>query len=607
MKKTFKTTGGTALLILFLITPFLSTQAQNEEQADDAAAEQGETTQSVEQSSEQSQNQPENEPQNPQLDVEEVRSTPVRFSNRSNRLAGAALRQEDNVSGLELAEGILKEKSAAINRIKVRRIFAAERAGRGADILEVDAGANFGHINRLQRILAAYLVKAFQYSASDAVILSRFVLYYNARKRGDLNTIKERYSEPVVATIDPQRVGIDRSFQNWAGKTQLLLPLRKSIVRPGGGDLDRSEIRQELDAAPPAEQQQFEQADRRRSEDEKARLAQKEAELQQERERLQQERARAERERAEIAQEKEEIGKRLLALRQDPQKNRAQITEAEKEQTALQEREQQVEQQTREIEEQEEGVAAQQQETQEQQQQVEEQQQEIERQEQQQDIAAATTPATPTEDSQEELEQQRLEELQRENERLRKEKEEQEKVSANVVQDKILFMRVVRHTPSGHYQNELWYLDAAKDDTLFRSSYTNICSRDFLITAENNIVVTGYEGDAHERSDHKLVLLDIDKLEKKGESKELVHWSTPFHFRDGKIYVFEQKGEQYYLARFNTNLTFDARTNDAVNPYAQVTFYKNKIYLTGSPANNEPTTIQVFQRTDLQTLKTIRP
>ncbi|MBW7858931.1 MAG: hypothetical protein H3C43_11715 [Leptonema sp. (in: Bacteria)] len=44
-----------------------------------------------------------------------------------------------------------------------------------------------------------------------------------------------------------------------------------------------------------------------------------------------------------------------------------------------------------------------------------------------------------------------------------------------------------------------------------------------------------------------------------------------------------------------------------MSPYSEITFFKDKIYVTGQDKEGKPTTIQVFNRADLKLLKTIVP
>jgi hypothetical protein len=73
------------------------------------------------------------------------------------------------------------------------------------------------------------------------------------------------------------------------------------------------------------------------------------------------------------------------------------------------------------------------------------------------------------------------------------------------------------------------------------------------------------------------------------------------------VYAFEIHRNLYYLSRFKKDMTLDARSSIAVNPDSDITFFNEKIYVTGKKNNGEMTTIQVLSRKDLSALKTIDP
>ena len=48
---------------------------------------------------------------------------------------------------------------------------------------------------------------------------------YGAMNCGKSDTLKAKYSETVMAALKPDTAGIDRVYRNWAGRTQLVIPL----------------------------------------------------------------------------------------------------------------------------------------------------------------------------------------------------------------------------------------------------------------------------------------------------------------------------------------------------------------------------------------------
>jgi hypothetical protein len=104
-----------------------------------------------------------------------------------------------------------------------------------ADIIELGAGARVDHIDNLRRIVAGYLEEAWDYSADDADLLARFTTIYNAVHRGNMTFFTSRYRTAVIAALDAARVGLATSYQEWAGQTQLVIPIRDERA-PGALD-----------------------------------------------------------------------------------------------------------------------------------------------------------------------------------------------------------------------------------------------------------------------------------------------------------------------------------------------------------------------------------
>ncbi len=536
----------------------------------------------------------------PSVDRDEIKSPEVDFVNRSNVPFTPAQRRAEINSGGTMADEVVENQRSENNGITIRRVFNRESDKYGADIITIQPNSSIGHINRVERVLTGYLMKAFEYDENDAAVIARFVLYYNANNRGNMSLITEKYSEEVAAAVAEEKLGIDRTYRNWAGNTQMVLPLRKSAVRPGETDLNNKEIEDETKNAEDSEKKEFEEITDDRREDEQEKLDQKDDELKKQQEDLKKQEEELKKQQEQAESEREDTGRRLEELRDDPNADPADVKEAEE---AVKEAEKKQE----EIAKKQEEVQKQQEETQQKQEEVKEQQQEVaeETQKDQQEETAVNTNtddtnANTTTDTTDTTGDQKDQE---ENKPLEKEEE----VSDNVVQDKILFMRVLRYTNDGHYNNELWFIDAAANDALKRSSYTKICSRDFIVVPDTGVLVTGYIGEVDDPSQHRLVMLDTETLDKSKESAERVYWDTPMIIQDGKIYAIMEKDGEFFLARFNTDLTLDAQSSDPVSPYSDITFYKEKIYLTGKPRSGDKTTIQVFNKADLKIQKTIEP
>ena len=523
----------------------------------------------------------------PEFEREEVNnSAPVQFINRTNQRASAEMRAQDVTAGQTLAGQVVETRESANNDVQVRRLFDPANPGLGADVLTIGPRANFGHINRIQRILTGYLMKAFEYNEADATTVSRFVLYYNARQRGNMEAVRQRYSEAVAGAVTPERVGIDRSYRNWAGNTQILLPLRKNVTRPDQTELNDQEIEnQTRDDATTTEQNDLNRIQEERTQETTTRIQEQNEQIQDQRQNIQDQQQQTQ-------QQLEDANRRLQDVQNDPNATPEQVEQAQNEVTQLQEQQENLQQQDQQLADQ----------------QTENNQnlQEIQNQQENQDVAATDTTATTNTDNA--ATDTATDTNATTTTTQQDEAAEEPDVSQNVIQNKILFMRVVRYFQGGHYSNELWAIDSNADDALFRSPFTNICSREFTTIQDVGVLVTGYSGtnQDHNPNDHHLVMLDPETLAKKAESAEVVYWRTPMEWRDQKIYAFAEVEGQHYIARFNPDLTLDVRGGVAGNPNSMITFTQDKIYITSMPqSQGAPTAIHVFNRSDLKHIRTI--
>jgi flagellar biosynthesis GTPase FlhF len=538
----------------------------------------------------------------PKVAEEIIKGNRIQFINRTNQRALDITIQRQINAGKKLAEDVIKQKEGEEINIIAKRFFDPNQEKYGADVIILTEKTNFGHINGIQRILLGYLQTAFQYNNKQAETLSELLVYYNANLRLNPKNIEESYSKKVLDNIDIKKAGIDRVYRNWPGKTQLLIPLRKNIVRPEKTDLDRKELQEVIEkdkSIPQEKKEELKKIDQELKKEDSKKIEQKEVELTKKEEEIKKTQEQIKQEEQKIQKELQDTNKKLEELRKDPEKNKEQIKQEEKKVEQLQEQKKEIEQQKQEVQQEQKKVEEAKQEIKEQKEQPQTTRKEEEKKENQATTENQQKQPTSKVD-------QQLEALKKENEELKKEIEKKEQQSDNVINEKIVFLKVMRYVSDGHYSNELWMVDPNKDDTLFRGPFTNICSRTFLPIENVGIVVIGYEDAAHTQTPHHLYLLDQDNLQVKAKSKEIVIFSSFLIYKDNLIYAIEELDGKYYLSRFNDKLELQDRSSSNINPHSEITFFKDKIYLTGSGTDsNIP--IQIYNRKDLKLIKVIQP
>jgi len=111
-------------------------------------------------------------------------------------------------------------------KYRVTRIPAGQGENlRGADILEILEGGAVDHIDNVRRIIAGYLEGAFRYSREEAQTLSIFITIYNGVHRQSVEFFAQRYSPSVSEFMDPQKIGLSLNYREWAGQSQIVIPL----------------------------------------------------------------------------------------------------------------------------------------------------------------------------------------------------------------------------------------------------------------------------------------------------------------------------------------------------------------------------------------------
>ncbi|WPM05601.1 P83/100 family protein [Borreliella sinica] len=98
------------------------------------------------------------------------------------------------------------------------------------DVFSIGSRSQLDSILNLRRILTGYLMKAFDYERSSAELIAKVITIYNAVYRGDLNYYEEFYIESALKSLTKENAGLSRVYSQWAGKTQIFIPLKKNIL-----------------------------------------------------------------------------------------------------------------------------------------------------------------------------------------------------------------------------------------------------------------------------------------------------------------------------------------------------------------------------------------
>lgn len=124
-------------------------------------------------------------------------------------------------------------ESVFAGKYTLRRIAPPED-GRafGADMLTFRPEARVDHIDNVRRILDGYLMESFGYPLNEARKLSEAITLYNTHLQGRIDYFSERYTAEVAGMLREESLGLSKYYSEWAGATNILVPLTTADKAP---------------------------------------------------------------------------------------------------------------------------------------------------------------------------------------------------------------------------------------------------------------------------------------------------------------------------------------------------------------------------------------
>lgn len=124
----------------------------------------------------------------------------------------------------------------------IHAVDASTPIGFDADILFLGEGAKVDHIDNLRRIIAGYLEGAYAYSKKDADTLAVFISIYNAVYRGKMDYFNSKYKAVVTKELSQNTAGLALRWDEWAGRSRIVIPLSARAGTGILGSIDTSPI-----------------------------------------------------------------------------------------------------------------------------------------------------------------------------------------------------------------------------------------------------------------------------------------------------------------------------------------------------------------------------
>ena len=569
-------------------------------------------------------------------------SKKVKFQNKDSTKAPNSKRNFDAEIGAKLSESVDKNSKEVVSGISVNRYISPDDK-LGGDVITLSKDFKANHINTIKRILSAYIQSSFSYDTKKSDILTFYVLYYNVMHRNNKNFFSEKYSKILTDDLLQESVGISVNYSEWTGKTQIVVPFIKNILKDKKTDLPLSELEDivnpDLDKNKKGVQEKGELT---------SLVKEKTVE---ERKLIDEKIKQAEKKETELQTNQKNTEEKLKELKNNPNASPDEIKKLEELKKEISKEKDKLLEQKKELSEKEKEIAS-----------IEKkietkeldktssEKQNLPKQEDVKKTEATQTPdsnltkestSTPEDpkkqnpksiidpalevreatanivqeakidpkDIQKELEEKTklLQEKSKELNDLKQTVDESKQKSPNTVGNKILFLQVVKYDLESHYTNDLWLLDPDEEEGLYKSPFENICGRDFKVLS-TGVLVVGFEGQESDNSIHHLVLLKKEDLSVLKVSKENIFWKSQIFTMDGKIYTFELGNDKkIYLSRFTEDLVFEARSSEPVNINSDITFNKGKIFVTSKLQNSSSTSITVLNKDDMTVLKNFKP
>jgi hypothetical protein len=246
----------------------------------------------------------------------------------------------------------------------IHSVSAADGSKLDADIFGLGVDVGVDHIRNLRRIIQGYLEGAYGYSERDAALLAEYVTIYNAVYRGDWEYFGSRYKDPVMGSLSREKTGLSIRFDEWPGRTLMLIPLGLESAGPlnsvDTGSISDSRVteqfRQEPDRGVDTRQDMVDLKERQSEEAgqqaavQREAIREEEARIAREREEAARQREQAQREQQQITQERQQPGASQEQLNQREEAARQQEREADEKDQQLDQREEGLEDRREEAE-----------------------------------------------------------------------------------------------------------------------------------------------------------------------------------------------------------------------------------------------------------------
>lgn len=563
------------------------------------------------------------------LFVDEGEITPkdnnIEFINYKGRYRYTESLFEIKNIGIKLADGVKDDNTIFNYHMKYSIVHAIDKDSSSdlfdAAIFYIDKDAKVDHIRNVRAIISAYLERKFGYSPKDANTLANFITIYNAVNRANLDYFKERYKPIVLNNLTLESCGLSPNYFDWAGNTQIVIPLTDEAKKGNLSSLDTTELtdKKVIDELKKQEDKGIEdRKDMTNLKDKE--VIQKMDEIDKDSKKLEKQKdviekddKKIEEKKGEITKKEDEIAKKENELKKlvedtknptDKEKKEIDKKQTEidkdkddlkKEQEKLKDMQSKLDEKKKEVKKLEEDITKKKEDIAKKEKEVKEDKKDIKKDQLDKKIESDPKKAK------EEL-TKKSDELKKKEDALDKREQNlrDEKLDKTIFAEKLYYLKIKEYMDGGHYNNEMYIIDPATTKIISQSELKTICGHKYDIY-KDGVVVIAHVG-SH-KSIHNLILLDRENLTLKSKGKEDIFWRSFVEIRGEDIYAIVKEDEKtYYLAKFNNKLEVTKKSKESVDPNTFISFYDNYIYINGTDKS-----ILILDKNDLTLKNKIAP
>ena len=522
-----------------------------------------------------------------EVDVNEIRTKRVEFTNYRADRKKADPKSEVEEIGKQLARGDDTERPVRFHMkyAIIRAVSKEEPAKFSADIFSIDKDAKVGHIDIVRRITTAYLMSRYGYSRGDAHAISLFLSYYNAVHRGDI----AYFGVEIQARCHEAHKRAERrhlhEILGLAGRHQDAHSARLKRRRWSrtSSPTKRPSRKSARTTRTSRTARKWPISGRRKLEKDKKELKDEKKEL--------------EREKKAIEKEKEDIKKKQEQLEKGKRRNEknSRAGKAQGERKGNRERRKSSSRKKKKETEKKEEKSKEKEKT------IQDKEKKIEKREK------------SINEEKKQIREGRAEKRHQEEAGRGEEKAggkgegagqargqaQGEGAGQEHLRGQALLPETQGVPEGGHYNNDLYMINASTRKIMFKSPVENICGSRYDVYSGGIVIIT-HRG-SH-TSGHRLTLVDKDTLQAKIYGNDNVFWRSFIEIRDGYIYAVVYDNDRYYLGRFDGSLKLMAKSKEELSENTFISFWDNYIYI-----NRQDKKIIVLNKEDLTFIDEVRP